>query len=123
MKNFVFTFGLFLGVLCAARAQAKVHGQQVVISSNVGEGHVGYAHNTPDQNQYIGCQVAPGWAYCYLLDAAGTYRACATADSGLMTAAAAVTSSAELIMFWDDNGGCRQLDTFNYSYTPPKVPK
>jgi hypothetical protein len=121
-KTLARTFALILGTLFVTHAHAGFQsGQEVVFGSNFADGDVGFVHNTSDATQYIGCEVGPGWAYCYATRSDGTYHACSTSDPDLITAATAVNSTTYLTFYWDSNGACTSIEADNGSTTAPKM--
>jgi hypothetical protein len=101
-------------------------GQQVVIGSGFANGDLGYVHNTPDANQYIGCYL---YAYpnqlsggCYARDVNGTYGSCYTSNANMISVISSLKSDGYLLFYWDANNNCTFIEQETDSMRAPKTP-
>src|SRR3982750_4031802 len=47
-------------------------------------GDLGYARNSADSNQYIGCDATATLGGCYAVNSAGLYKSCTTTDPAMI---------------------------------------
>jgi hypothetical protein len=127
MKRFRFDWAMIasasVGLFASASALAGFHtGQAVVIvdDDRLANGDLGYVHNTADKNEYIGCEVYGDWGYCYAMNTAGTYRACATSDPDMVSTIRSLQSDSYLSFWWSDSGYCSSITVRTESMTEPK---
>jgi hypothetical protein len=88
-------------------------------ASSYAYGQVGYARNSPDQYQEIGCEVtAPAGgtpsAYCYAQDSQSNYLSCNSTDANIVATARSVTA-ASYIWISEFEGTCMNLQVTNGS--------
>jgi hypothetical protein len=112
----------------AAFAGLRLDTDVVVDNVNgVAYGPLGWAHNSPDQAQYIGCvSYAHPWgqdAACYARNqsSAGLSRVCTTTDRNMIATIRSLRSSSRLIFTWDAAGHCTEVNVETNSWATPKT--
>jgi hypothetical protein len=126
MKAFshrIFAIALTLGMCASAFAGNK---NSVEVSINTvgpkpyATGHLGYVRNTPDQVQYIGCQVSTTLGSCYAVNSAGFAASCSTTDPATLELIRSLKGDSGLYFRWDANGNCMSILVRNDSMVAPK---
>ena len=98
----------------------------VTVNSSTKEasGPIGYARNSPDFQQWIGCEIygtlTGNFVRCYASTVAGTSASCQTSNSNLLAVAMALNGDDFLTFRWDASGQCTELRAYKMSYWEPK---
>lgn len=113
---------LAMGVFATTVFAGSQLSQEVTIKDTKGfaYGDLGYARNTADTVQYIGCSVTGVIAVCAARDSTGLTRSCSTSDPDLMALARSLNGDSYLSFSWDGSGFCTTLQVRNYSWLAPK---
>jgi hypothetical protein len=124
MKKVIQSLSVALFVLsigAAAHAGSKEPWPVTVsTSSHWAEGALGDARNSSDSNQFIGCSVNNGQAYCAAQDASGTYVSCVTTATSFLNALNSLNGGSALYFAYNTSGVCSSLIVYNYSYFSQK---
>ena len=89
-------------------------------------GGLGYTYNTPNDVEYIGCNVTQYSdsvsVYCFAQDLEGDYASCWSDNPVFTNAVYGMTADSRVdFMAWPD-GTCRFVTVQNASWSDPKVP-
>jgi len=96
--------------------------QAVVIAdaNKFANGDLGYARNTADSTQYIGCQVNGDVGNCYARNKDGLSRSCYTSTAKWVNTIRALNGDSYLYFKWDASGNCINIIVDNGSSSAPK---
>ena len=87
-------------------------------------GDLGYARNTADTVQYIGCYVNDngngGAGICEARNSAGVTRSCSTTNDLLVDTIKSLKGDSYLYFRWNDSGNCTMIIVKNRSTLAPK---
>jgi hypothetical protein len=114
-----------VGLLAATSASAGyLQGQAVVISDadRYANGDLGFVHNSSNRLEFIGCQLGPGFVYCYAQSAEGKYRTCAGGGAAMTNTVRSLKSDSSLTFYWDASGYCTTIYVDNQSSSSHKKP-
>jgi len=126
-----FTLGLVMmastsvGLLASTSVLAGFKTAQQVFIFDAGQfanGNLGYARNTSDATQSIGCWNDGTTGHCYAANSAGIYRQCSTSDPGMLAAIRSLNGDSYLLFYWNSGGQCTYIQVENSSSTTPKGP-
>lgn len=97
-------------------------GQQVVIADGdrFANGDIGYARNTGDSIQRIGCEVNGDVGTCYARNRDGLSRSCYTSSAKWVNTMRALNGDSWLYFKWDAAGKCISIIVDNGSTSAPK---
>jgi len=90
-------------------------------TSRWAQGAFGDARNSSDQNQFIGCSINNGQAYCAAEDASGHFVSCVTTATAFLNALNSLNGDSALYFAYNTSGVCSSLIVYNYSYYAPKA--
>jgi hypothetical protein len=133
MKRALVISGLLLTCLAAGVARAGYKSPQVTVvnlTSRLANGQLGYARNSPDTTQYIGCSrtvtaSGGGILECSAMSAASVYGSCWVSDpvqvANLSPAIASMTDGSRIMFWWDASGRCTQILVQNNSIYEPQL--
>jgi hypothetical protein len=118
-----------VGLLPAAAQAGRTYSNassDVAISSFWAEGTLSAAHNSPDDEQYIGCWIrttaTTEEASCYANSAEGSSRTCRTTALRLIQAIRSLHSETRLRFEWNSDFECTRIETRSASTEEPLVP-
>ena len=127
MKGFshrIRAIALATGVFSSVALAGIKSTEQVIIQDTgpkpFAAGDLGYARNTADQVQYIGCTSSPTFGICYAVNAAGLSKSCSTTDPTLMALIRSLNGDSYLFFNWNTDGTCRLINVSNNSKFAPK---
>jgi hypothetical protein len=87
-------------------------------------GDLGFARNTADTVQYIGCYVNDtgngGAGICQARDAAGVTRSCSTTNDFMVDTIKSLKGDSSLYFRWNEDGNCTMVIVRNRSSYAPK---
>jgi hypothetical protein len=112
-------------VAAAALAGAKYAGPTTIYTDfNLARGQLGYTYNSSNTTEAIGCTTDSSggftYAYCWAMDAFGTYRGCLATDPQLIDTIRALNGDSQLNFNWDAAGICTRISVDQFSYSDPK---
>ena len=113
---------LAAAALCPAAFAGDQSAQNVVIISaaSAALGDVGHVHNSPDDVQYIGCEISGSSGTCHARDKSGQTRSCTTTNATHLNTILSVTSDSYIYFRWNSEGLCAAVKVENGSMGRPK---
>ena len=128
MGGFAAAFCALATVLVSGSASAGVKYTGSVYASSTGRyagGGLGYARNTSNGTEYIGCSVSQYSGsvsiYCSAQDSAGNYAGCTSTDAAFVAAARSLSTDEYMSFSYNASGTCTSLYVEHYSWNQPKV--
>ena len=124
MKKLVAALAMTASASLAAAGYNWTVPVMVDVRNRNAQGSMGGAHNSADNQQYIGCNLS-GWAggridlSCYARDAANASGSCWSSDPGLIAVAATINPTTYLYFEWDVSGQCTRVHVSNTSMSNP----
>lgn len=95
-------------------------------STREASGPIGFARNSPDTQQWIGCEIfgtlTGNSVKCSASTTAGVSGSCQTTNQNLLTVALALNGDDFLTFRWDSSGQCTEIRAYKMSYWEPKQP-
>lgn len=95
-------------------------------STREASGPIGYARNSSDFTQWIGCEIygtlTGTTVKCYAATPNNVTGSCQTSNANLLAVAQGLNGDDFLTFRWDASGQCTEIRAYKMSYWEPKQP-